>query len=829
MHLARIASLLPFSMEKKRWHAGSLYIFVAFVLASQIAPLMSPDYIWDDLVWYWSYRIDGTKTLFHFLNQVGHPLFWPFLDFPYRIFGEHATLPTTLISLAFHVANTILVWKLMCFLGAGRIPAFIAFVFYLLSPYYFNRGTVSHYFYDVFMFLWLFSVYLGAPRETSRIKRLVFAPLCQILSVGLPTLIMLEPFRFMVYWGLCRSDYRKLAKAVIPYWAVAGFCAIAAYFLFKPTGYYEGYNQLYFSVPPILWGISEYLLFLPRALYFHADNALLVLQQPLDWPFVILSALVVVAFFRMMPLPEKRIANRNTKSLLFICALSFFLGAAPYVLAARLPAPGEFNSRLFYVSGFACVVAISIVLAKIPSARTRVLFVSALAILLLASGFQQGKAYMYDYLVRQTVLSQLQSNMLNLGQGEAANQDMFIGLTAEPPFWELSVQHRLYDPMEFSVPLNIETHSSRGKWFVQYLDYRSFSPPDYVLPPHECTFAAHDRHPCPEHYILAEYRVNVNESGIANFSFVKLFFESFVTDRPMKIGGLVFLTEPRPMDINAMAVRWFRKLAEEGDAVAQNKVGLMYLNGFADISRNDVKALEWFQKSSAQGESDALLNVGLMYLQGRGVKKNDKVAAQFIYSAAKEGNATAQYNYGLLCEWGFGVTKSEDEAFTWYLKAAEQGYVLAQSRVGLMYADGMGALQDAASAVSWLRKAADKNDKNAQYSLALMLYEGRGVPRNLPAAIALLGKSADQGHGLAQFSLGTLYQRGEVVPKDDRESYFWYQLAARHSEAPQERRTANQAGQSLVRLLTEQDKKALDERVKNWRPLQPGQSAAWDN
>jgi TPR repeat protein len=449
--------------------------------------------------------------------------------------------------------------------------------------------------------------------------------------------------------------------------------------------------------------------------------------------------------------------------------------------------------------------------------------------LFLVSGFQQGKVFMYDYLVRQTILSQLQSNMPSLRHDTATHQDMFIGLTTEPPIWELSVQHRLYDPMELSVPLNIETHSNRGRWFVQYLDYRSFSPPDYILPPHECTFAAHDRHPCPEYYILAEYRVNVNESGIANFSFVKLFFESFVTDRPMKIGSLVFLTEPRPMDINAMAARWFRKLAEEGDAVAQNKVGLMYLNGFADISQDDVKAFEWFQKSSVQMELDARLNVGLMYLQGRGVEKNDGVAARLIYSAAKEGNATAQYNYGFLCEQGLGVTKSENEAFTWYLKAAEQEYVLAQSRVGLMYVHGTGTSQNVAIAVRWLRKAADKNDKNAQYSLALLLYEGRGVPRDLPAAIALLGKSADQGYGPAQFSLGTLYQRGAVVAKDDRESYFWYQLAARHGENPQERRMANQAGQSIANLLTKQEKRALNQRVSDWRPLQPGQSPAWNN
>lgn len=827
MHLARITSLLPFLTEKKpRYVGSSLYVFITFFLISQVAPLMSPDYIWDDLVWYWSYRVDGTQTLFHFLSQVGHPLFWPFLDFPYRVFGEHATLPTTLIALAFHLANAVLIGRLVYFSGAGRVPAFIAVVLYVLSPYYFNRGTVSHYFYDVFMFLWLLSVYLGAPRKTGRIKRFIVAPLCQILSIGLPTLIMLEPLRLVVYGNLCRNNYRELAKAVLPYWVLAAICAIAAYVLFKPTGYYQGYNQLYFNVWPILWGFSEYLLFLPRALYFHADNVLLLLHQPLDWPLAVLSALVIWAFFRMMPLPEKKITNRNIKFLLFICILSFFLGAVPYVLAARFPAVGEFNSRLFYVSGFAAVIAAAILLGKIPSVRARVLSISALAMLFIVSGFQQGKAYMYDYLIRQSVLSQLQDNMSQLGN-DVVRQEMFIGLVAEPPFWDLSAQRRLYDPMEFSVPLNINENSMHGRWFVQYLDFRTFSPPDYVLPPHECTFAAHDRHPCPANYLLMQYKVNVKESGITDFSFMRMFYESFLAERPMRIGRLTLLTQPRPMNINAMAARWFQKLAEEGDAEAQNKLGLMYLNGFADIRRDDAKAFKWFQQSSAKGDLDARLNVGLMYMDGRGVKKDDDEAARLIYSAAKEGNATAQYNYGLLYERGLGVTKNDKEAFFWYLKAADQDYPLAQARVGAMLANGIGVSQDVMAAMRWLRKAADRNENNARYTLAMIFFDGHGVPKDTQTAIELLHRAAEQDYAPAQFILGKLYERGHGVPHDNREAYFWYQLLSRHAQ-DSGHGNAKQAVQSVANFLTEQDKMMLNERVNNWRP-QLKQSPAWNN
>ncbi|MHB1141358.1 MAG: tetratricopeptide repeat protein [Sulfuricaulis sp.] len=831
MRVARFLPLFPLQPENKHRRASALFVLILFVLGSQVAPLMSRDYIWDDLIWYWTYRHDGTKLLFDYLDQVGHPSFWPFLDFAYRVFGADATLPTTVISLVFHTANAFLVSRLTYFLSAGRIPAYLAFVFYLMSPYYFNRGTVSHYFYDVFMFLWLSSVYLGAPGNTTRFKQVVAAPVCQIMSCGLPTLIMLEPFRLMVYMGLCGRDYRKLAGSIAPYWGIAVVCAMGAYFLFKPEGYYEGYNRLRFSIPLVLQGMSDYATYLPKAVNFHLENAFALLRQPLDWPFVALLIAAGAGFVGMMPVTDPKNANRNAVSMLLMSALLFVSGALPYILAGRILTPGNFDSRLFFVSGFACVVAGSIALAKIPSIRARTLLVTALVSLFLVSGLQQGKAYMYDYLVRQTVLSEIRAYMHNLGQGEQASRDMFIGLTAEPAFWELSSQNRIYTSPEFSVPLNMDEQSRHGRWFVYYLDFRFFSPPDYVLPPRECAFAAHDRQPCPKHYLVMEYKVNVAESGIANFSFMRIFFESFLAERPMQIGHLAVLIEPRPMNINAMAARWFLKEAEEGNADAQNWVGLMYLDGFADIPRDDARAFGWFQKSSAQDNLRARINLGLMYLRGRGVEKNEELAAQLIHAAAERGNATAQYNYGLLCERGLCGANGEREAFAWHLKAAEQGHVLAQARIGSMYARGAGTPRNEAMALKWLRKAADKSNLDAQYALALLLYNGRDngrdVPGDLQAAIELFRRAADRGHVAAQLSLATLYEHGVGVSKDAAESYFWYQLASRYGNTPDERKSAQQAGKVVAALLAEDDIRMLNQRLRDWRPVESDRQPVW--
>jgi len=824
MQITHTVLSFPFKIDRKRWWIGILF-FILFVVASQIASLSSPSYIWDDLVWYWTYHIDGGGALFNLLTQVGHPAFWPFIDFAYREFGEHATLPTTIIALMFHTANSVLVFNLMHYLRAGRVAAFLAFVLYLISPYYFNRGTVSHYFYDIFMFFFLFSIYLGAPNQKSRFKRLIAAPVFLVLYFGLPTLVMLEPLRLAMHWELCKHDWRKTIGSITFYWFVAMVCAATAFVVFKPSGYYEGYNDLKFNIGHLLNGVIDYLLYIPKALLFHANNVLTLLKQPLDWPFLLVLATVAFFAIHAMPVPEKKAPKGNATFLLLTGTALLFLGSVPYVLAGRSPSPEDFNSRLFFVSGLGLTIVMSVALARIHSARNRILLMSVLVGFFLVSGFQQAKAYMYDHVVRQSVLAGLRSGETDAGPFGRSDQDIFVVLVSDPPLWELFTQRRMMTHMELSVPMNIKTHAGRGKRFVYYYDARDFSPPDYFIPPRECSLAAHDRYPCPDSYVIAMYQLDKDKS-LTHFSFLELLHESFLADKPMPIGHLEFTTKPSPMDTDAMAVRWYRKSAEEGISGAQNSLGLMYLEGFTSVPQDDRRAFEWFRKSAAQGILDARLNLGVMYLEGRGVEKNEEIAAQLISSAAQDGYTRAEYNLGVLYEQGRGVPRNEAEAFRWYLKAAEQDNVPAQSRVGLMYARGMGTPRDDVEAVRWLRKAADKNDKIAQYVMGIMLAEGRGVARDFQAAAALFTESANQGYPQALSSLGYIYERGIGVPKNHGESYFWYQLASRYGDA-EVQKSASQASRSIGVSLAVIDKKALDERADQWRPAKPKKLPLW--
>jgi hypothetical protein len=63
----------------------------------------------------------------------------------------------------------------------------------------------------------------------------------------------------------------------------------------------------------------------------------------------------------------------------------------------------------------------------------------------------------------------------------------------------------------------------------------------------------------------------------------------------------------------ATAMRLFRPLAEQGDALAQTALGLMYDQG-QGVPQHYVQAAEWFRKAADQGDADAQGNLGFINL-----------------------------------------------------------------------------------------------------------------------------------------------------------------------------------------------------------------------
>ena len=64
-----------------------------------------------------------------------------------------------------------------------------------------------------------------------------------------------------------------------------------------------------------------------------------------------------------------------------------------------------------------------------------------------------------------------------------------------------------------------------------------------------------------------------------------------------------------PQD-DAEAVKWYHKAAEQGDADAQNNLGVMYRNG-KGVPQDDAEAVKWYRKAAEQGHAVCPILAGL--------------------------------------------------------------------------------------------------------------------------------------------------------------------------------------------------------------------------
>ena len=233
---------------------------------------------------------------------------------------------------------------------------------------------------------------------------------------------------------------------------------------------------------------------------------------------------------------------------------------------------------------------------------------------------------------------------------------------------------------------------------------------------------------------------------------------------------------------NEEAVMWYRKAADQGNAAAQNSLGLLYYYGNG-VEENNEEAVKWFRKAAEQGNAAAQWSLGNCYYNGHGVDENDEEAVKWYRKAAEQGDAEAQKRFGFLYYWGLGVERDYKEADKWFRKAAEQGNLVAQYhlgakqgdaeaqwRLGKCYDYGDGIEEDKEEAVMWYRKAAKQGYADAQKSLGDCYRDGEGVELDYEEAVKWYRKAADQGNADAQRSLGRCYYYGHGVEQDQEKA-----------------------------------------------------------
>jgi TonB family protein len=83
----------------------------------------------------------------------------------------------------------------------------------------------------------------------------------------------------------------------------------------------------------------------------------------------------------------------------------------------------------------------------------------------------------------------------------------------------------------------------------------------------------------------------------------------------------------------ATALKIWQPIAEQGNARAQNNLGVMFENG-KGVAQDTSAAVKWYRLAAAQGYGGAEYNLGLIYAIGRGGVPHDPLRAYMWFSIA---------------------------------------------------------------------------------------------------------------------------------------------------------------------------------------------------
>lgn len=209
------------------------------------------------------------------------------------------------------------------------------------------------------------------------------------------------------------------------------------------------------------------------------------------------------------------------------------------------------------------------------------------------------------------------------------------------------------------------------------------------------------------------------------------------------------------------------RLAEQGGAAAQLKLGKLYLTGYG--VRKDCKCgARWIEMAAKQGLPEAQAILGFTYLSGKGRRHNAATARHWFMRAANQGSAKAEL--ALACMY-YSAEKATDE-----------GDIL-RARSAHMSCSVVGAENDTKEGDRWLKKAAGHGLAEAQFLLGGIYLFGEGVKLNFAEAKRWVEQAAEQGHPKASLTLSKMYQRGNGTEADAKKARHWLQRAADHGDA----------------------------------------------
>ncbi len=240
-------------------------------------------------------------------------------------------------------------------------------------------------------------------------------------------------------------------------------------------------------------------------------------------------------------------------------------------------------------------------------------------------------------------------------------------------------------------------------------------------------------------------------------------------------------------------------------------------SGFAQVEVKQEDDLDSIRKKAEQGDAKAQFKLGLVYYNGEGGRQDHQEAAKWLRKAAQQGDVDAQASLCMLRYSGW-LPQDYREAAKWCRKAAERGDKAGQLVLGELYRTGQGVTQDYQEAFRWYRKSAEQEYTPAEYALGHAYHGGEGVPQDYLEAANWYRKAARKGDASAQGVLGAMY----MVSQDNVRAHKWLNLAASKSSGKARDDTVKLRDRLAEEMTREQIAEA-QKLAREWKPGKAGE------
>jgi len=168
------------------------------------------------------------------------------------------------------------------------------------------------------------------------------------------------------------------------------------------------------------------------------------------------------------------------------------------------------------------------------------------------------------------------------------------------------------------------------------------------------------------------------------------------------------------------ALYYYTISAENGQKLAQKRLGDAYWKGELGLKKSPERAVEYYLLAGNQGCSCSLEIIGDCYALGKVVKQSYEKAFYYYKLAAeidiKKGHGASIYVLARCFEYGVGTEKSLEKALQYYRFAGENGFSRGYYKLWRLYKE-MGGEENARKAAAYFNLAVKGNDPYALYEL----------------------------------------------------------------------------------------------------------------